>query len=286
MDIKKSLEELDKLFAEKKINEVDGFLKGKLKEAEEEDDTNSIITLVNELIGFYRVTSRFNDCLVYCDYIVSLMEELELKGTIPYATTLLNVATALRAAGKSEEALEYYSQVLEIYIVNLKNNDFRFASLYNNMSLLYQEMKEYNKACDCLKKALEIVVQYKGSEIEAAVTHSNLAMSLLKLDKTDEAVKHIEEALDIFEKSSAQEDIHYPSALSAMGEAQFKLKNYDKAIDYYLNSLKAIKSSLGENKSYGITCSNLSVVYKEIGNVSEADKYKSKAEEISAKLKK
>lgn len=286
MDINKVLEELDGLFAQKRISEVEGFLLGKLKDAEEVDDITSIITLVNELIGFYRASSRFNDSIVYCDYIISVMEDVGLKRTIHYATTLLNVATAYRAAGKLEQSLEFYDEVLELYNENLNKNDLRFASLYNNMSLLYQELKQFEKACECLENALSIVVLHKDTEIEIAVTHSNLAMSLLKLNKIDEAINHIIISLEIFEKGKDRKDFHYPSALAAMGEAQFKLKNYDKAVEYYIKSLHEIKANIGENNSYAITCDNLAIVYDEIGNKEEADKFRAKAKEVHEKLNK
>ena len=283
MDIKKVLDELDKLFAEKRSGEAENFLKGKLREAEEVDDYNSIITLVNELIGFYRVSSQYNNAMVYSDYIISLMESLELNNTIPFATTLLNIATAYRAAGKSEEALEYYEQVLPIYNEKLAADDFRFASLYNNISLVYQELNKYEKSCECLEKALSIAKENKA-EIEAATTHANLGISLMKLDKVNEAIKHIEKSLTIFEKDEGQKDFHYPSALAAMGEAQFKLKNYEKAIEYYLKSLNEIKANIGENKSYAITCENLSLAYKEAGNTEASQKYYESAKNAKAKL--
>lgn len=285
MDIKKVLDELDKLFAEKRIGEVEIFLKGKLKEAEEADDYNSIITLVNELIGFYRVTSEFNNAIVYSDYIISLMENLELKNTIPFATTLLNVATAYRAAGKLEESLDFYEQILPIYTEKLPKNDYRLASLYNNMGLVYQELNQHEKSCECLENALSIAKE-QGAETEVATTHANIGLSLLKLNKINEAIKHIENSLTIYEKERNQKDFHYPAALAAMGEAQFKLKNYEESIDYYLKSLKELKANIGENKSYAITCENLSLVYKEDGNIEESERYLKLAKSVVEKLTK
>lgn len=283
MDIKKVLDELDKLFAEKRVGEVENFLKGKLREAEKVDDYNSIITLVNELIGFYRVSSQYENAIVYSDYIISLMESLEFKNTIPFATKLLNIATAYRSAGKLEEALEYYEQVLPIYNENLSTNDFRFASLYNNISLVYKELNEYEKSCEYLEKALLIAMKHKGAEIEVAITHANLGMSLMKLNEINEAIKHIESSLTIFEKDE-KKDFHYPSALAAMGEAQFKMKNYEEAIEYYLKSLNEIKANIGENKSYAITCENLSLVYREVGNIYESERYYELAKTVRGKL--
>ncbi|WP_312702369.1 tetratricopeptide repeat protein [Sedimentibacter sp.] len=284
MDIRKALEQLDLLFDSRRIDEVEGFLLSEIKSAEQEDDDTSIISLVNELIGFYRTAGRHKDAMVYCDYIVSLMRELNLEKTVPYATTLLNVATAYRAAGKAEDALEYYGDVLKIYEDSIPDSDMRLASLYNNMSLAYNEIKDYEKACLFLEKALSITVKNEDTEIEEATTHSNLATTLMRMNKLPEAVKHIEAALEIYESSDGPRDFHYSSALSAMGEVLFRLKDSEGALKYYKQALNEIESSMGKNSSYVSTCSNISFIYNRLGNKEEAEKYKNMAEEVHSTL--
>ena len=51
MNIEKVLEELDGLFAQHKVDEVEPFLLQKIDEASKEGDTASMITLLNEIIG-------------------------------------------------------------------------------------------------------------------------------------------------------------------------------------------------------------------------------------------
>ena len=68
------------------------------------------------------------------------MEMRGLKDSIHYATTCLNVANAYRAAGKLQESLMRYQAVFTIYEDKIDKNDMLYAGLYNNMSLLYQEL--------------------------------------------------------------------------------------------------------------------------------------------------
>ena len=51
------------------------------------------------------------------------MEQLQLDHTVHFATTLFNVATAYRTAGKYEEALANYRRALEIYQKELPKDD-------------------------------------------------------------------------------------------------------------------------------------------------------------------
>ena len=72
----------------------------------------------------------------------------------------------------------YYKEVKETYDKLLLAGDSLYASYYNNLSLLYQEMGQFEEAADCLKKALAIMELYQD-KIKIAITCSNLAASLL-----------------------------------------------------------------------------------------------------------
>ena len=170
MDMEMILKELDRLFATYQMDKVEGFLENKMAQAASVEDDNSLITLLNEMIGYLRDVSKYEKCCMYCDRLLNVLEKNGLKGTIPYATSLLNIANAYRAAGLLAESMTNYKTVCLIYQSQLEDNDFRFASLYNNMSLLYQEMGEFEEACVCLEKALSIVKNYEEARIETAVS--------------------------------------------------------------------------------------------------------------------
>ena len=88
--------------------------------------------------------------------VLKLIEEAGLADSLPHATTLLNSANALRAAGDLEMAMNYYSRVFALFEGQVPEMDFRYAELYNNVALLYQEMGRYDMAVQCLQKALVI----------------------------------------------------------------------------------------------------------------------------------
>ena len=202
MDIQNVLKELDQLFASKEIQKVEPFLLQKMDQAKEEQDQQSLITLLNESIGFYRDTSQYEKAISCCIEVKDVLHELDMEGTIPYATTLLNIANAYRAAGKLEDSLTAYTHVFEIYDQQLDSSDFRYASLWNNLSLLYQEIGDFNRAIVSLEKALEIVVLYPEARIELATTHTNLAASMLKTERWQEAEKHLDIAFSILSRLS------------------------------------------------------------------------------------
>ena len=107
-----------------------------------------------------------------------------------YATSLQNVANAYRAAGRKVESLGYYNIVFKIYKEQLDEDDYKFASLHNNIALLYQEMGNFLMATEHLKKALSIIEKVEDSDIEVATTLSNLAASEIELDELAELTKY------------------------------------------------------------------------------------------------
>ena len=59
--------------------------------------------------------------------------------------------------------------------------DVSWASYYNNLSLLYQEMKRFDLAKESLLKSLEFVLTKPNAIFEQAVTYTNLANTCLAL---------------------------------------------------------------------------------------------------------
>ena len=61
MDISGILEAEDKLFEQNRAEEVEELLIGAISVAADEGDGGALLQLLNELIGYYRESSRFED---------------------------------------------------------------------------------------------------------------------------------------------------------------------------------------------------------------------------------
>lgn len=310
MDINKVLEGLDELFAEAKMQEVIPYLTDACRKAEQEGDAGSMLSILNELIGFCRESCQYEESMAYAKDAVLLIEKAGFTGTIHHATTLLNIANALRAAGHLEDSLSTYQQTGQMYEQLLSPDDFGFANLNNNMSLLYQEMGDFQAAADCLKKALSIVEKYPGKEWELAVTYTNLANTYLQLVQggensgqlQEEAVVYAKKAVALFEKMKVR-DTHYAAAKTAMGQIFEEKMQYQQAAECYQEAMEAIRTTLGKtdyyervkeywNRAVGKTektenCSGRSLCrafYEEYGAPMLEEKYASYRSEITVGL--
>ena len=252
MNLEKILAQYDAMFGTNSLEEIEDYLVNTITEAKEKSEYGIVITLLNEIIGFCRDTTQKEKALRYCEELQKILKLMKLEGRIDYATSLLNVANAYRAFGLFEESLGLYHIVEETYKMQVAPNDFMYASLYNNWSLLYQEMEDYVGARDMLLKALAIADSYEGAVIPQATTRANLAATLLQIgtdEAYEQAINYLKEALAVHEKDGGS-DFHYGAVLVAMGDAYSFKKDYVNAAAYYEKGLAEIEKHVGRTDNY------------------------------------
>lgn len=248
MKVQEIILQIDKLLEANRRAEAEELMQESIARAVAEQDDGSLLRLLNELLGFYRETGRHEEAYLIGDRAIAQAERMGLAGTIPYATTQLNVANAYRAGGRLEDSLEKYLQVQEIYRRQLAPDDMLAASFQNNFSLLYQELGEYGKARECLLNALQIVKE-KGSSYELGVTYANLAATCVQLEQMEEAGEYAAKSMEVFEKAGIM-DSHYAAALSAMGALYFHRREYRAAADAYRRAMELVERCNGRNHAY------------------------------------
>ena len=263
MDINGFIEELDSLYTERRINDVEPFFNESIEQAKKENDLAAQFTILNEMMGFFRDTSQFEKSIKACNDCIELMKKMGIEGTVDYATSLQNVANAYRAAGKLAESLEVYKEVFSIYNENIPSDDYRMASLNNNIALLYQEMNDFPMAVQHLKKALSIIEKIEGMDIEVATTYTNLAASLIEINQVSQAEDYLKKALEIFDRDEVK-NFHYSGALCAMASVKCSLKQYEEAVKLYEKALPEIEANMGRGSAYNITKENLAKVFDKI----------------------
>lgn len=248
MDISGILQLVDTLYSENRGAEAEQLMQEAIAAAVEEQDSSSLLQLLNELLGYYRETSQVENSYIVAEQAIAVARGMGLAGSIPYATTLLNVANAYRAGGRLQDSLACYLQVREIYGQLIAPDNMLVASLENNLSLLYQELGDFAKAKESLLKALAIV-KAKGAEFEVAVTYANLASTCMQLGEQEEAYSYAVRAVKGFEAQGVA-DAHYGAALSALGTYFYQKGEYDTAVRMFRNAMEIMEENLGRNEYY------------------------------------
>lgn len=248
MDINQILQEVDTLYEENRGPDAEQVMLGAITEAAELGDNGALLQLLNELLGYYRETSQVENSYAIAMQAMHLAQQMGLEDSIPYATTLLNVANAYRAGGRLGESLELYLQVRGIYDKTLSKDNMLVASFENNLSLLYQELGDFISAKEALLKALRIV-EIKEAEFEIAVTYANLAGTCVQLNELAEAEEYGERAVREFERMQV-EDTHYCAALSALGSCYYAQKQYEKALGAFEKALAIMEKNPARTEYY------------------------------------
>lgn len=261
MDFNEILTKLDSIYNTGRIEDAGTFLKEQYALAVDLGEHAAALGILNEQIGYYRVTTQYEEALSVIADIHALLEQMGQKDSIEEGTSLLNIATIYRAMGKLEEAKQCYEQVEHIYANTLAADDYRIAGLYNNMSLMYMEQGDYASSIACLKKALPIISNIPDSNIKLAVTHTNLGQAYCKLADYDNARRELDQAEALFLKTDANDE-HYSGCATAQGYLYLQLKDYDKAVYYYERALLSVYRCYGLTANYKSIQKDLRTAYK------------------------
>lgn len=281
MDMNQFFYDLDQLLADKKFDEAEEYMKSGLKKAEEECDAGATISICNELGGYYRATSRYAEGIPLYEQALELIYQLGLNGTEHHGTTLVNYATTVTLIGDIQKALDLDTAAATIFAEAGFAMDYRLATLYNNMSFLCMDLGHYEEAETSLNDALYILKALEETEIDVAVTYTNLASVYIAMDKLDEAKVTIKKALDLFISESGREDVHYAGAVNTLGEIYFREENYEKAAALFEEAMSLTARDYGaETQSYAILCRNLAACKEALGFMEEAESCRRKADEI------
>ena len=169
------LERLDAYLRKNDTASAERHLSYWLAEAEQGNDPQGKLTILNEQIGLYRKCGKKAEGLAAIGAALALLDTLKLADSVTGATTYLNAATGYRAFDEPEKALSLYRRARAIYETLLSPSDARLGGLYNNMAVTLTALGGYGEARDLFSRALGIAEKREHGETEAAVTCLNLA---------------------------------------------------------------------------------------------------------------
>ncbi|TPF94953.1 hypothetical protein BG22_04225 [Bifidobacterium sp. UTBIF-78] len=263
-DVNEFLKGLDAIFERHAAATKAGpYLEQALVDAENAGDAAGLLTVLNETMGFYRSQGRHqeNQWIVQRALELAARMGLTTSTSEAWATTLINCATAMRAAKQYDQAEDLYHQAQDVCRRAYSPTDRRLAALHNNLSMLYSETGRQDKAETELREALRIVEASSvnpDADIDVASSHTNLALTLLAEHKLEGAHWHAAKALEIYATGHLEHSAHYASALAGFAQVCFAEGRYADAVNGYRRALAVIEECYGQDTDYWrITESNL-----------------------------
>ena len=166
-----------------------------LSEAKNNNDLKVELLVSNELMGLYRKLGRKEDALFHLNYALNRIVQAGIDMQVGAATTYLNAATVYKAFGMPEKGITLFEKAKEIYERELDADDTRLAGLYNNMALCLIDLEDFDRAERLYHKAIGIMRNAEGGDLEVAITYLNMATACEARDGLLEAEESINEYL-------------------------------------------------------------------------------------------
>lgn len=243
-------------------------------------DSLSLAKAYRYLGGYYKLSKVLDSSFIY----YSNAEKLYIKQNDQsnLANILLNKGIVQFKAGDYLGSELSLSRAYTIY-----KNSNEYEKLYdtlNQLGLVYNELKEFDKAIFYHTKALETVEKnIKENEQAKAVCYNNLGYLFIKQEKYGTAVKYFELGLKGSNILNEDPDL-YSLLIDNLAYCRFKSNNYNNVQQLFFEALK-IREEL---KNYtGIVGSNihLSEYYGKTGKNDLSIDYAKRALAVAKKSK-
>ena len=175
MDLERIIGKLDHYVETKDFEGARNLLAYWIEDAKNNNNLRGELSLYNESMGFFRKTGNRDKAISCAEEAIALLRKLEMEDTITAATTYINAGTVFKAFGAEGRGLPYFEKAKAIYEQELPSTDSRLGGLYNNMGLALKDLERYEEAVDSYKKALDVMSNVKGGNLEKAITYLNIA---------------------------------------------------------------------------------------------------------------
>lgn len=220
------IEGLDALFA---VNDGDGageYLLKWHKKAMEEDNWPLMVTVLNEMLGYYRSNGDEERAMDAVAQILELIKKQGLENNGDVGTIYINVGTTLCRFCHYEEGVKYYEMAEE----KLKNcdNPYILASLYNNSAAAREASNDMEAAITQYEKSLELLGKLPDCINFAAITYANMANCYESMKNKDKVKECIDKMDAILESKEVVHDSGYASVCIKCASLHFNLGNRER----------------------------------------------------------
>ena len=215
LDVPETIRALDALYAGGREVEAEAFLEEKLAFARAGHDWRAELSILSELLGQYRRSMNREKGLRTVDEALALIRAHRMGQTVSGATVMLNAATTLKCFGRAEESLPIFTHVARVYANHLDPQDYRFAGLYNNMALSYDDAGDPVSAERFFRLALKVIEKTEHPGNDSAVTWCNMAEMYARRDPEDPRIDAcMEQAWACLNEPSLPRDAYHAFTVS------------------------------------------------------------------------
>ncbi len=237
------------------------FYKEALELNRELNNTENIITLLNNLGLMYYHLSSYQEALKCYDEVQVMLKKL---GKPEDPVIYNNTALVYKARGKYRKALEYFNRALRLDKLSGKKGDV--AIRFNNIGRVYHAWGSYDKALRYYLDALKIEEELKRTE-KIAIRLNNIGLVYFDWKRFQESLEYFKRSLKINRSLGKKGDI--ARDLNNIGLVNNQWGRNRDALKYLEEAL-AINREMGLKGDAATNLNNLGLVYFSLGNHKKA----------------
>ena len=210
------------------------------------------------------------------------IQRTEKISTIDKSTQQSAVATLYHQLGMVAQELREYEQARKDYQQALEidieyNNRYGQAMTYHQLGMVAEELREYEQARKDYQQSLQIYIEYNDRHSQAGTYHQ-LGMVAQALREYEQARKDYQQALEIYIEYNDR--YSQASTYHHLGSVAQELREYEQARKDYQQALE-IQIEYNDRYSQASTYHNLGMVAQELREYEQARKDYQQALEIN-----
>ncbi|ASK70421.1 MULTISPECIES: GGDEF domain-containing protein [Shewanella] len=201
---------------------MSGYTKS-IQSAYEHEDIRLIADARSLRGALYSYIGDFSEALDDLVTAQGLYESLNLTGWAN--VNLADIATSFRRYGDPESAIKYYNKLKEFY--SQKGNKEQVANVTSDIGIALDEMGEHERAIESFRFSYQYFKEHKYPLI-AAINATNIAYSLIQLNRLNEAETYLKEAA---QEITDKEPSAYSFMKLFMAKIRYQQGRYQEALD-------------------------------------------------------
>ena len=217
----------------------------------------------------------YDEARFHCD---SILSDPDHKSNYAYYHSKLG--DVYYFLGDLQKSLKSYLNALDDSGMNVLERRYLKEETTSYVGFCYRELGLSQKAEEYFQKALKLSIEIRDS-VEIATAYYNMSTVLLEQGKLDESMDMLQKAYEIDAIRKDTSAIGFD--LTVMGNAMVKTRQFDKAANFYKQSIDLLEISTGNYNSLAKRCGLLAEAFIELENWDSAKYYSNQAVDLYAK---
>ena len=174
-----------------------------------------------------------------------------------------DLGRSFQAQGITEEALSNYRKALKIF--ESEKCDEEIPNLHGSMAVVFASNNQYKKALKSYEHGLlEAKARLGRGHVIIGAFSFQLAKIHMRQDKVKEAIRHLREAVYVYDGVYGVDNVYAADCYNLMGLIMKKKLRYDKAYDCYVRALRIREKNLPKDHvDLATSYSNIGLLLKE-----------------------